>query len=108
MDQPTRPLTEPPTKRGLRRRLLRHYLPLTLGSAVVLLLFMTLPRFDSSEYSLGDIFSGTFPEDFPAGQSGPRCRRSAGGMFVCVLRTAHRCASTTSSSRAPAHKAPLR
>jgi sulfoxide reductase heme-binding subunit YedZ len=32
---------------------------------------MTLPRFDSSKYSQGDIFSGTFPKDFPAGPSGP-------------------------------------
>jgi sulfoxide reductase heme-binding subunit YedZ len=65
----TRPLTEPRAKRGLRRRLLRHYLPLAVGSAVVLLLFMTVPRFDSGEYTQGDLFSGTFPKDFPAGQS---------------------------------------
>src|SRR5919106_927691 len=32
---------------------------------------MTLPRFDASTYSQGDIFSGTFPKAFPAGQSGP-------------------------------------
>ena len=71
MDQPTRPVTEPRTKRGLRRRLLRHYLPLALASALVLLFFMTLPRFDPSMYSQGDIFSGSFPKDFPAGLSGP-------------------------------------
>jgi sulfoxide reductase heme-binding subunit YedZ len=70
MEQPTRLVTEPRSKRGLRRRLLRHYLPLALGSVVVLVLFMTLPRFDSSKYSPGDIFSGTLPKDFPAGQSG--------------------------------------
>jgi sulfoxide reductase heme-binding subunit YedZ len=69
MDQAGRPLTEPRASRGLRRRLLRHYLPLVLASAVVLLLFMTLPRFDSGRQV--DIFSGTFPKDFPAGQSGP-------------------------------------
>jgi sulfoxide reductase heme-binding subunit YedZ len=71
MERATRPLTEPRANRGLGRRLLRHYLPLTVGSAVVLLLFMTVPRFDSSQYSPGDIFSGTFPKDFPAGQAGP-------------------------------------
>lgn len=71
MEHATRPLTEPRTSRGLRRRLLRHHLPLALGSAVVLLLFLTLPRFDSSKYTQGDIFSGTLPKDFPAGQSGP-------------------------------------
>jgi sulfoxide reductase heme-binding subunit YedZ len=71
MEDATRPLTEPRAKRELGRRLLRHYLPLAVGSGVVLLLFMTLPRFDSSNYSPGDIFSGTFPKDFPAGQAGP-------------------------------------
>ena len=75
MEHPTRPLTEPRTSRGLRRRFLRHYLPLALGSAVVLLLFMTLPRFDSGKQV--DIFSGTFPKDFPAGQSGPSVPRPA-------------------------------
>src|SRR5215207_1584613 len=68
MEHPTRPLTEPRTSRGLRRRFLRHYLPLALGSAVVLLLFMTLPRFDSGTQV--DIFSGILPKDFPAGQAG--------------------------------------
>jgi sulfoxide reductase heme-binding subunit YedZ len=71
MEQATRPLTEPRTSRGLRRRLLHHYLPLALASAVVLVLFMTLPPFDANKYSQGDIFSGTFPRDFPAGQTGP-------------------------------------
>jgi methionine sulfoxide reductase heme-binding subunit len=69
MEYATRPLTEPRSRRDLRRRLLRHYLPLALASAVVLLLFMTLPRFDSGKQA--DIFSGTFPKDFPAGQTGP-------------------------------------
>ncbi len=31
---------------------------------------MTVPRFDASEYPAADIFSGTFPRDFPAGQTG--------------------------------------
>lgn len=48
-----------------RRRLLLHYGPLALASATVLVLFMSLPRFDSSEYTMGDIFTGTFPRDFP-------------------------------------------
>jgi sulfoxide reductase heme-binding subunit YedZ len=69
MEHATRPLTEPRANRHLRRRLLRHYLPLALGSAVVLLLFMTLPRFDSGKQV--DIFTGTFPKDFPTGQAGP-------------------------------------
>jgi sulfoxide reductase heme-binding subunit YedZ len=69
MEHATRPLTEPRASRYLRRRLLHHYLPLAVGSAVVLLLFMTLPRFDSGKQV--DIFTGTFPKDFPAGQAGP-------------------------------------
>src|ERR687898_3461395 len=69
MERATRPLTEPRASRGLRRRLLRHYLPLAVGSAVVLVLFMTLPRFDSGKQV--DIFTSTFPKDVPAGQGGP-------------------------------------
>jgi methionine sulfoxide reductase heme-binding subunit len=74
MEYATRPLTEPRASRDLRRRLLRHYLPLALASAVVLLLFMTLPRFDSGAQV--DIFTGTFPKDFPAGQAGSMQHRS--------------------------------
>jgi sulfoxide reductase heme-binding subunit YedZ len=70
MEHATRPLTEPRTSRDLRRRLLRHHLPLALASAVVLVLFLSLPRFDASKYAQGDIFSGTFPRDFPVGQTG--------------------------------------
>lgn len=51
MEQATRRLTEPRTSRDLRRRLLRHYLPLAFASAVVLVLFMTIPRFDSTRSS---------------------------------------------------------
>jgi sulfoxide reductase heme-binding subunit YedZ len=69
MESAARPLTETRARRGVRRRLLRHYLPLALGSAVLLLLLMTLPRFDSGKQV--DIFSGTLPKDFPAGQTGP-------------------------------------
>jgi sulfoxide reductase heme-binding subunit YedZ len=36
----------------------------------VLVLFLSLPRFDASKYAQGDIFSGTFPREFAAGQSG--------------------------------------
>jgi sulfoxide reductase heme-binding subunit YedZ len=75
----TPPLTEPRVRRSLRRRLLRHYLPLALASAALLLFFMTVPRFDSSKYAQGDLFSGTFPKDFPAGQSGQHAGRQTGG-----------------------------
>src|SRR5919106_48855 len=56
--------------RRVLRRLLRHHLPIALASAVVVVLFMTLPRFDASKYPQADIFSGTFPREFPAGQAG--------------------------------------
>src|SRR6266545_3078148 len=39
MEYVTRPLTELRANRDLRRRLIRHFLPLGLASAVVLLLF---------------------------------------------------------------------
>lgn len=66
---------KPPRGSGdLHRRLLRHHLPLALASAAILALFMGLPRFDSSEYTQGDIFSGTFPRDFPAGVAEPTQR----------------------------------
>ena len=68
MEHATRPLTEPRPSRDLGRRLLCHYLPLALASGLVLALFMTLPRFDSGKQV--DIFSSSFPRDFPAGQSG--------------------------------------
>ena len=67
----TRTPNQPRGGGDLRRCLLRHHVPLALASAVVLVLFMTLPRFDASKYTQGDIFTGTFPRDFPAGQSGP-------------------------------------
>jgi sulfoxide reductase heme-binding subunit YedZ len=70
MERASRPLTEPRTSGDLRRRLLRHHLPLAVASAVVLVLFMSLPRLDASKYAQADIFSGTFPRDFPAGQTG--------------------------------------
>jgi sulfoxide reductase heme-binding subunit YedZ len=52
----------------MRRRLLRHHLPIALASGVVLVLFMTLPRFGPSVPP--DIFTGTFPREFSAGQAG--------------------------------------
>ena len=46
-----------------RRRFLLHHVPLGFGSAVVLALFMTLPRFDVHAYPHADIVSGTFPQE---------------------------------------------
>jgi methionine sulfoxide reductase heme-binding subunit len=67
----TRTSNQPRGSGDLRRRLLRHHVPLALASGVVLLLFMTLPRFDASKYTQGNIFTGTFPQrDFPASKIG--------------------------------------
>jgi methionine sulfoxide reductase heme-binding subunit len=55
--------SKPPGASGdLRRRLLRHHMPLALASAAVLLLFMGLPRFDANVYPHADLFSGAFPQ----------------------------------------------
>jgi sulfoxide reductase heme-binding subunit YedZ len=50
------------TRRGWRRRLLLHHLPFALASAVVLVLFMSLPVFDTNRYRHVDIFTATFPK----------------------------------------------
>ena len=71
MGQATRPSNQRRAGGDQRRRLLRHHLPLALASALVLVLVLSLPRFDSSTYTQGDIFSGTFPKDFLTGQTGP-------------------------------------
>jgi DMSO/TMAO reductase YedYZ heme-binding membrane subunit len=53
----------------LRRRFLRHHVPLALASAVVLVLFMTVPPFDAT-YPPGNLFTDWYPrEDFPAGEA---------------------------------------
>lgn len=59
----------------LRRRLIRHYLPLTLGSLAALVLFVNVPFFDANRYPPpGDIFtagvSGAIPSGEPQGSSG--------------------------------------
>ena len=54
------------TNRDWRRRLRFHHAPLALACAVVLVLFMGLPRFDANKYPHENIFSGTFPSStFP-------------------------------------------
>jgi hypothetical protein len=47
-----------------RHRLLRFHVPLALASALVLVLFMTLPPFDASAYPTLDMgSSGAFPQE---------------------------------------------
>ncbi len=47
----------------LRRRFLCHHVPVALASALVLVLFMTLPLFDANARPHGDLTSGTFPRE---------------------------------------------
>lgn len=67
----TRSSKRPRASGDLRRRLACYHPPLALASGVVLLLFMSVPLFDANKYEAANIFSGTFPQDFPAGQTGP-------------------------------------
>jgi methionine sulfoxide reductase heme-binding subunit len=71
MQPATRSSKRPRGSGDLRRRLLRYHLPLALASGVVLFLFMVVPLFDANKYPAANIFSGTFPQEFPAGQAGP-------------------------------------
>lgn len=50
------------TRRDWRGRLLFHHVPLALASALVLVLFMTLPLFDAKACPHVDIFSGAPPQ----------------------------------------------
>src|SRR6266511_850191 len=63
--------TQPRTGRDLRRRSLRHHVPLAFASAAVLVLFMSLPRFEANRYPHADIFSGAFPQERQRRETGP-------------------------------------
>jgi DMSO/TMAO reductase YedYZ heme-binding membrane subunit len=54
-----------------RHRLLSFHVPLALASALVLVLFMTLPLFDANVYPHADIGSGAFPQQRERGEGGP-------------------------------------
>jgi methionine sulfoxide reductase heme-binding subunit len=71
--QPATRSSNPPlgTSGALRRRFLLHHVPLALASAVVLVVFMTLPLFDASVYPHGDLFSGAFPQQRAGDHTGP-------------------------------------
>ncbi len=75
------------TTGDVRRRLLRHHLPLATAGAVVFALFMGLPLFDAGRYPHGDISSGPWPRPRDAdrersadhgAQSEPSAQRGAG------------------------------
>jgi sulfoxide reductase heme-binding subunit YedZ len=59
------------TSGNLRRRVLRHHVPLALASGAVLVLLMGLAPFDANRYAHVDIFSGALPEQRERGQRGP-------------------------------------
>lgn len=46
-----------------RRRFFFHHVPITLASAGIVVVFMTLSLFDANAYPHGDIVSGTFPQE---------------------------------------------
>jgi sulfoxide reductase heme-binding subunit YedZ len=46
-----------------RGRLVRHHVPLAVAAAVVLVLFMAVPRFDANRYRHADLTSGAFPKE---------------------------------------------
>lgn len=76
MSMSTQPATRSPEQplgasREQRRRFLLHHLPLALASAVVLLLFMSLPLFDVSLYPHADLVSGALPQQGAAGHTAP-------------------------------------
>jgi sulfoxide reductase heme-binding subunit YedZ len=80
----TRPSSQPlgGTSGDLRLRFLRFHVPLALASAVILVLFMSLPLFDISKYPEPDIFSGPLPRQGAGSQVGPMGHGGAhmGGM----------------------------
>ena len=63
--QPVTRSSNQPRTSDWRRRLLRHHVPLALASAVVLVLFMTLPRFDPQAYPQASMGPGVFPQAVP-------------------------------------------
>lgn len=72
--QPAIRLSRPPLggiSGDWRHRLLRFHVPIAFASALVLALFLTLPRFDANEYPHADIFSGAFPQERQRGEGGP-------------------------------------
>jgi sulfoxide reductase heme-binding subunit YedZ len=85
MGMSTKPATRssnPPlgTSGDQRRRLLLHHVPLALASAVVLVLFMTLPPFDANTYPHADIFSGALPQERGEGEPMGHGRDHSGPM----------------------------
>jgi sulfoxide reductase heme-binding subunit YedZ len=55
----------------LRHRFLRFHLPIALASAMILVLFMSLPFFDISLYAHPDLMSGLFPQQRAESHTGP-------------------------------------
>lgn len=53
-----------------RHRLPFHHAPLAVASALVLVLFLTLPPFDAGAYPAGDIRTGTFPQQMGGDRAG--------------------------------------
>lgn len=70
MRRARRSSNQPLGSADLRRRFLRHHMPLALASAAVLGLFMTIPPFDANRYPPGNIFTDWYPREFSGGPMG--------------------------------------
>jgi sulfoxide reductase heme-binding subunit YedZ len=59
------------SSRGWRHRVIRFNMPLALASALVLVVLMTLQRFDANAYPHADLRSGAVPQQRAPGQGTP-------------------------------------
>jgi sulfoxide reductase heme-binding subunit YedZ len=84
----TRSSNQPRTSGDWRRRFLRHHVPRALASAVVLVLFMTLPPFDPRGYPRFDMGSGVFPQAAPqrVGEGGQMDQSGGRQRSLFILR----------------------
>ncbi len=98
MQLATRSTNQPLKSGNWRRRLLRHHVPLALASAVVLVLFMTLPPFDAQAYPQMDMGSGgAFPQRYEGGPMGRGMGQPTGHGGTQTPPTAHAGGQTPSS-----------
>ena len=76
----TDPVMRPPlgTSGDLRRRLVRHHLPLAAGSVLAVLVFMYVPAFNANAYPHADMHAGVFPQQRADGSMGSMRHDEAG------------------------------
>jgi sulfoxide reductase heme-binding subunit YedZ len=59
------------SSRDWRHRVVRFHVPLALASTLVLMVLVTLPRFDANAYPHADLRSGAFPQQRARGEHAP-------------------------------------